>query len=97
MNILVGDGWALVEKDDAAMARVLKANGITPILLPFQNFQSLGGSFHCATLDIRSWDLSDFDSSLSADRDYHIYYDAREGRYRTEPLDDFLNINRSVP
>jgi glycine amidinotransferase len=35
------------------MIRALKDFGFQPILCNFRNFNTFGGSFHCATLDIR--------------------------------------------
>jgi glycine amidinotransferase len=54
MNLLViDDNRALVESQDDDMAKMLESLGFTPIACPFRNVQSLGGSFHCATLDTR--------------------------------------------
>lgn len=54
MNLLVVDGKRVfVEADDKTMQNLLSSLGMTPIPCPFQHVQSLGGSFHCATLDIR--------------------------------------------
>lgn len=54
MNILVIDeNRAVVEASDEPMVTVLKDFGITPIRCAFQNFNSFGGSFHCATVDVR--------------------------------------------
>jgi glycine amidinotransferase len=43
----------IVEKQDELMIRALKDFGFQPILCNFRNFNTFGGSFHCATLDIR--------------------------------------------
>jgi len=54
MNVLVLDErHVLVEKEDKGMIRALAEWGFEPIPLPFKHVQSFGGSFHCATLDIR--------------------------------------------
>ncbi|MGH3670450.1 MAG: amidinotransferase [Pseudonocardiaceae bacterium] len=54
MNILVIDeNRAVVEASDEPMVAALKGFGVTPIRCPFQNFNSFGGSFHCATVDVR--------------------------------------------
>ncbi|GJN70094.1 hypothetical protein PLICBS_004146 [Purpureocillium lilacinum] len=43
----------LVEEHDTQFANWLKENfGMEPILCPFENVNSLGGSFHCATVDL---------------------------------------------
>lgn len=53
-NILMLDEKRVViEKDEEALIRAFKSWGFQPILCPFKNFQSFGGSFHCATLDVR--------------------------------------------
>ena len=43
----------LVEEQEKPLIAFLKAHGFEPILVPFRNFMSLGGAFHCATCDIR--------------------------------------------
>ncbi|MEX5712632.1 amidinotransferase [Parafrankia sp. FMc6] len=54
MNLLSLDTErVIVERDDAPMIAALKSWGFTPIPCPFRNFNSFGGSFHCATVDIR--------------------------------------------
>ena len=54
MNILMLDEKrVIVERQDEPMITTLKNWGFTPILCNFRNFNSFGGSFHCATLDIR--------------------------------------------
>lgn len=53
-NILMLDEQrVLVERDETPLLEVFRHWGFEPIPCPFRNFQSLGGSFHCATLDIR--------------------------------------------
>ncbi|KAJ3494289.1 hypothetical protein NLG97_g4176 [Lecanicillium saksenae] len=43
----------LIEENDTEFAAWLKDNfGMEPIMCPFQNVNSLGGSFHCATVDL---------------------------------------------
>ncbi|WKX69321.1 amidinotransferase [Streptomyces sp. XD-27] len=57
MNLLVvGPDQVVVEAADDAMADLLGGLGFTPLRCPFQHVQSLGGSFHCATLDLRRHD-----------------------------------------
>jgi glycine amidinotransferase len=54
MNLLTLDEErVIVEKQDEAMINLLKDWGFKPILCNFRNFNTFGGSFHCATLDIR--------------------------------------------
>ncbi len=54
MNVLMLDEQrVVVERQDEPMIAALKNWGFTPIPCNFRNFNSFGGSFHCATLDIR--------------------------------------------
>lgn len=54
MNILMLDEQrVIVERQDAPMIAALKRWGFQPIPCNFRNFNSFGGSFHCATLDVR--------------------------------------------
>lgn len=54
MNLLMLDPeCAVVEAEDFAMQDLLRTWGIEPLAVPFRNFNSIGGSFHCATLDVR--------------------------------------------
>ncbi|GLZ00513.1 amidinotransferase [Actinoplanes sp. NBRC 103695] len=54
MNILmVDETHMVVEAQDIPMRRLAESWGITPIPCPFRNFNSFGGSFHCATTDVR--------------------------------------------
>ncbi|GLU49968.1 amidinotransferase [Nocardiopsis ansamitocini] len=54
MNILMLDEHrVVVERQDAPMIDALKKWGFTPIPCDFRHFNSFGGSFHCATLDVR--------------------------------------------
>ncbi|WP_282697113.1 hypothetical protein [Streptomyces sp. CC208A] len=53
MNLLVIDGHqVVVEAGDEKLQSLLVSLGLTPLPLPFRHVQALGGSFHCATLDI---------------------------------------------
>ncbi len=53
MNILMLDTKrAIVEAQDEPMIRLFKQLGIEPIPCPFRNFNTFGGSFHCATADV---------------------------------------------
>lgn len=53
-NILMLDEKRVfVEKDEAPLICAFKNWGFKPIPVPFKHFQTFGGSFHCATLDIR--------------------------------------------
>jgi glycine amidinotransferase len=54
MNILMLDEQrVIVERQDEPMFKAMKEWGFKPILCNFRNFNSFGGSFHCATLDVR--------------------------------------------
>ena len=54
MNVLMLDQErVIVERQDEPMIETLKRFGFTPIGCDFRNFNSFGGSFHCATLDVR--------------------------------------------
>jgi glycine amidinotransferase len=54
MNVLsLDEHRVLVEQNETELASMLKAWGFEPIPCPFQGFNALGGSFHCAALDIR--------------------------------------------
>lgn len=54
MNVLMLDHErVIVEKNDESIIKALKTFGLKPIPCPFVNFNTFGGSFHCATLDIR--------------------------------------------
>jgi len=54
MNILMLDEQrVVVESEDEPMITAMKKWGFTPIPCKFRHFNSFGGSFHCATLDVR--------------------------------------------
>jgi glycine amidinotransferase len=54
MNILsLDEKRIVVERQDEPMIAALKSWGFTPVPCNFRNFNSFGGSFHCATLDVR--------------------------------------------
>jgi glycine amidinotransferase len=54
MNFLMLDEKrVVVERQDEPMISCLKRWGFSPVLCSFLNFNSFGGSFHCATLDVR--------------------------------------------
>ena len=54
MNVLMLDPQrVVVEKTQTSMQRLLERHGFTPVPCPFMNYKPFGGSFHCATLDIR--------------------------------------------
>jgi glycine amidinotransferase len=54
LNVLsLDEERVVVEAQERPLISFLKANGFDPIPLPFRNFGSLGGGFHCATCDIR--------------------------------------------
>jgi len=43
----------IVEKNDDDLIKAFQRWGFTPIPCHFRNFNTFGGSFHCATLDVR--------------------------------------------
>ncbi|MEU9119055.1 amidinotransferase [Streptomyces sp. NPDC048506] len=54
MNILMLDEErVIVEAQDEPMIATMKNFGFRPIPCNFRNFNSFGGSFHCATVDVR--------------------------------------------
>ncbi|OLF09660.1 amidinotransferase [Actinophytocola xinjiangensis] len=54
MNVfMIDETRVMVERQDEPMIHALKNFGFTPILCDFREFNSFGGSFHCATLDVR--------------------------------------------
>ena len=54
MNILsLDEKRVVVERQDEPMIAALRSWGFTPIPCNFRHFNSFGGSFHCATLDVR--------------------------------------------
>jgi len=54
MNILMLDEKrVVVEESEEPLIKLFKENGFQPITCSFRNFNSFGGSFHCATLDVR--------------------------------------------
>jgi len=54
MNILsLDEKRIIVEKHEETIIDLLKKWGFKPILCNFRNFNTFGGSFHCATIDIR--------------------------------------------
>lgn len=54
MNVLVIDHKTVVtEEQDTEMHNLFESLGMTCIKLPFKHVGCLGGSFHCATVDLR--------------------------------------------
>ncbi|HSR68624.1 MAG TPA: amidinotransferase [Acidobacteriota bacterium] len=54
MNVLMLDQErVIVERSDEPMIKALTDWGFKPVLCNFRDFNSFGGSFHCATLDVR--------------------------------------------
>ncbi|MDB5036678.1 MAG: amidinotransferase [Bacteriovoracaceae bacterium] len=53
MNVLsLDEKRVMVEAQDEPMIKLFKDLGMEPIKCPFRNFNTFGGSFHCATLDV---------------------------------------------
>lgn len=54
MNVLsLDEERVIVERNDLPMITALRRWGFTPVPCSFRNFNSFGGSFHCASADIR--------------------------------------------
>jgi glycine amidinotransferase len=54
LNVLMLDEErVIVEREDEPMIRFMRSFGFKPIPCPFLDFNTFGGSFHCATVDIR--------------------------------------------
>jgi len=54
MNVLsVDEERVIVESHDTDLARELGKRGFSVELVPFDHVNAIGGSFHCATLDVR--------------------------------------------
>lgn len=53
-NVLVlNEQTVLVEQDETPLIEAFISWGFDVIKVPFKHFQTFGGSFHCATLDVR--------------------------------------------
>ncbi len=54
INVLMLDHKrVVVDRSQPTLIRALKDWGFDPIDLPFSSYGPFGGSFHCATLDVR--------------------------------------------
>lgn len=54
MNVfMLDEKRVVIEENQKSMISFLKKHGFEPIPLPFMHYAPFGGSFHCATLDIR--------------------------------------------
>ena len=54
VNVLMLDERrVLVEADEEPLLDAFRRWGFEPVPIPFKHFQTFGGSFHCATLDVR--------------------------------------------
>ena len=54
VNVIMLDAHhVLVEESEKPLMEAFKSWNIEPIPIPFKHFQTFGGSFHCATLDVR--------------------------------------------
>lgn len=51
--IMLDDRRVIVEENEAPLIQAFKEWGFLPIPCPFRWFNAFGGSFHCATLDVR--------------------------------------------
>lgn len=72
MNVVsIDEERVLVEAEDGPMTKFFKDLGLKPIAVPFRHFNTFGGSFHCATCDVRrvggydTW-LSDADDVVTS-------------------------------
>ncbi|KAG0643987.1 hypothetical protein HOY80DRAFT_1013798 [Tuber brumale] len=53
MNVLsLTNGKVITEENDTEFGKWLKAKVMEPIYCPFRHVHSIGGSFHCATVDL---------------------------------------------
>lgn len=52
-TLMLDEKRVIVDRDEEPLIKALKSWGFEPVLCPFRNFNSFGGSFHCATADIR--------------------------------------------
>ena len=53
MNVLsISENKVIIEEKDHELADWVKQFGIEAIPLPFQHVHAIGGSFHCATVDL---------------------------------------------
>ena len=52
-TLMLDEKRVIVERQDEPMIAAMREWGFEPILCNFRNFNSFGGSFHCATLDVR--------------------------------------------
>lgn len=54
MNVLSLDAnTVVIEESDTDVARQLEEHGFEVVAVPFQHVNSIGGSLHCATVDVR--------------------------------------------
>jgi glycine amidinotransferase len=54
MNVIMLDEErVIVESEEEATIRAFRRWGFKPIPCAFRHFNTFGGSFHCATLDVR--------------------------------------------
>jgi glycine amidinotransferase len=54
MNVIMLDErHVVVERNETDLIAAFKSWGFTPLPCDFRNFNAFGGSFHCATLDVR--------------------------------------------
>ncbi|MBD1823057.1 amidinotransferase [Cyanobacteria bacterium FACHB-DQ100] len=51
--LMLDEKRVIVEKNQTSMMKTLKEYGFEPIPCPFHEYPAFGGSFHCATLDVR--------------------------------------------
>lgn len=51
--LMIDEKRVIVEKHEESLIKALKEWGFKTIVCNFRNFNTFGGSFHCATLDIR--------------------------------------------
>ncbi|KFY63145.1 hypothetical protein V496_04155 [Pseudogymnoascus sp. VKM F-4515 (FW-2607)] len=59
MNVLsISECKVIVEEKDKELAEWVRQFGIEPIPVPFQHVHAIGGSFHCATVDLVRDDIA---------------------------------------
>jgi glycine amidinotransferase len=84
LNALVLDGvHVVVEQEDTQTAKWFSSLGMKPILCPFRHVNSIGGSFHCATVDLirDSGSYAEIIVSLEGRRQHHRTNECGQGRF----------------
>jgi glycine amidinotransferase len=51
--VMLDEERVIVAKGEERLIAAFKKWGLTPIECPFYDFETIGGGFHCASVDIR--------------------------------------------